>query len=73
MSEKKDRKSKREGALSNVCILIDDTSVAETKPLKVSIGYACMFILGRHPLLARIIVTRQKVCDYFSTALYYDP
>ena len=49
MSEKKDRKSKRDGALSNVCILIDDTSVAETKPLKVSIAYACMFILGRSP------------------------
>eukprot|EP00795_Rhopilema_esculentum_P016504 gene16504-7923_t len=35
MSEKKEKRSKREGTLSNVCILIDDSSTeVETKPLK---------------------------------------
>ena len=51
MSEKKDRKSKREGALSNVCILIDDTSVAETKPLKVNVALRLhVYFVGRRSL-----------------------
>lgn len=38
MSEKKEKKSKREGTLSNVFIRIDDgSSEVETKPLKVSV------------------------------------
>lgn len=46
MSEKRDKKSKREGTLSNVLIRIDDgSSEVETKPLKVSAPVISLLIV----------------------------